>query len=111
MPLYNRPGHRHFCERTLLSGAVGFLIAAVLTASAAADLSADQKKLLEEAQKHAQQAEENLKLAQQSAGPGEGKPTGSKAKLAQVRLNSAKQLLAQVKGRLSKLPGDDAGVQ
>lgn len=78
---------------------------------ARADLNEGQRKLLAEAQKHLQQAESTLKLAQDSAGPGDGKPAGSRAKLAMTRLNSTKQLVAQVTARLEHLPHEDAEVR
>lgn len=84
---------------------------AAATATRAADLTDGEKKLLADAQTHMQKVEASLKLAAETAGPGEGKPAGSKARLALVRLDSAKQALPQVSARLEKLPVDHPEVQ
>lgn len=90
-----------FLISTLGGGALAF----------AADLTAEQQKLLEAAQAQLKQADANLELALQSAGPGTAQPTGSKAKLAMMRLNSAKGPMANVTALLEKLPADNADVQ
>ena len=77
----------------------------------AADLDANQRKFLADAQNHLKQLNSNLKLAQDAAGPGEGVPPASKARLAATRLGSAKQSQAEVKARLERLPADHPDVK
>jgi hypothetical protein len=80
-------------------------------ALAAAALDAGQQKFLSEAQSYQQQVETNLQLAQQTAGPGTAAPPASRARLALVRLESAKQALPQVSARLERLPSGHPDVQ
>lgn len=92
------------------------LLAVVVCAPAAsvlraADLTAAEKPYLTDATKHLNQFQINLNLALESAGSGEDAPTGTKGKLARVRLDSAQQSSATVAARLEKLPADNADVK
>lgn len=89
------------------------LLALLLAAAPAlgADLSADQQKKLDQAETALRQVQSNLKLAQSSAGRGTAKPKGSKAKLAAIRLDSAKQGVPKVQAALEGLPADHADVK
>lgn len=84
---------------------------AMMSAAAVAGLSPGEMKMLADATSHMAKLDANLKLAQDTAGPGEGVPAGSKARLAMTRLDSARQAGAQVSARLEKLPADDAAVK
>lgn len=76
-----------------------------------ADLSPGEQKMLGDAVSHLAKLEANLKLAQDTAGPGDGQPPASKARLAMTRLESARSSQAQVAARLEKLPADNAEVK
>ena len=73
-------------------------VLALASPVAAGELSVEGQQTLAKAKSSLAQVEANLELAQQSAGPGTAQPTGSKAKLARLRLDSA---LSNVKSRLS----------
>lgn len=92
--------------------AASFLFIAIgtVTPAVAADLDAQQQQILQTAQSELKKANDNLQLALQSAGPGTAQPTGSKAKLAAVRLGSAKGPAANAAALLEKLPADNADV-
>lgn len=94
--------------------AAAVLAAAVLAAGGAAwaaDLDANQVKTLERVRSELDRLEVNLKSAQDTAGPGDKQPTGSRAKLAMARLNTAKGSLPNVEALLAKLPADHPDVQ
>lgn len=93
----------------LMVGALMLLFGGIRVS--AAELDADQAKLLAAAQTHLKQLQANLKLAQETAGPPDKPVSPSKARLAMARLDSAKQSVPQVQGRLEKLPADHADVQ
>lgn len=76
----------------------------------ARELDARQKQLLADATKHQSQFESNLKLALEAAGPGDSAPSGSKARLAGTRLQSAMQSVPTLEARFAELPADDAQV-
>src|SRR4051795_4671920 len=76
-----------------------------------ADLTSAEKQNLEGAKKYLAQLQTNLKLASDTAGPGEDTPPPSKAKLADARLQTARQSAANVVARLDKLPADNADVK
>ncbi len=103
-------GRRCACARRawLASLAVGLMAA---SAAAAGELDTSQRTLLNDAISQLEKARSGLKLVQDALGRGNTAPTGSKRKLALVRLNSAKQPLATAAERLAKLPGDHPDVQ
>ena len=74
-------------------------------------LDTSQTTLLNDTRSQMQKLESSLALAQQTVGPGDGPVSVAKAKLAMVRLQSALDLVPQVKGRLERLPGGEAEVQ
>jgi len=90
---------------------VGLLVAAVPTVVEARELDARQKLLLADAASHQTRFQSNLKLALETAGPGEGVPAGSKARLAMARLQTAMQSAATLEARFKDLPADDAQVK
>jgi hypothetical protein len=95
--------------RTVLWAAA---VAVLLTSSVwAADLTAAEKQNLDGAKKYLAQLQTNLKLATDTAGPGEDTPPPNKAKLAGARLQTARQSAANVVARLDKLPADNADVK
>lgn len=71
------------------------------------ELDARQKQLLADAQSHQARFEANMKLALDSAGPGEATPPGSKARLAKARLEAAMQSVPTLEARFGELPADD----
>ncbi|MGE3181768.1 MAG: hypothetical protein AB7N71_09065, partial [Phycisphaerae bacterium] len=73
-----------------------------------ADLDTAQQELLDKVNAQIKAAEANLELAQQTAGSGNSRPQGSKAKLALVRLDGAKQAVPSIEAGLRKLPADAA---
>jgi hypothetical protein len=90
------------------------LLAVVLGFSSgarSADLTSAEKQNLEGAKKYLAQLQTNLKLATDTAGPSEDTPPPSKAKLADARLQTARQSAANVVARLDKLPADNADVK
>ncbi|HRX85514.1 MAG TPA: hypothetical protein P5572_10890 [Phycisphaerae bacterium] len=89
---------------------LGILFLAAGTAIAG-DLSAADQQVLERTKSALNKLEASLRYAQESAGRGDRPPTGSRAKLAMVRLNSAKQDMAPVEALLAKLPADHPDVQ
>lgn len=105
--------HRTFSTRSLNATVVAVLGIFVATAagSLAAELSAEQKKLLGEAVAGLKRAETNLRLAEGSIPAGNKPLTGSRQKLALTRLNSAKAPMPPVAERLAKLPADDPKVK
>lgn len=77
----------------------------------ARDLDARQKQVLADAAGHQTKFETNLKLALDSAGPGDATPPASKARLAMTRLNSAMQSVPTLEARFAELPADDEAVK
>jgi len=75
------------------------------------DLDARQKQLLADAQSHQARFEANMKLALDSAGPGDAPPAGSKARLAKARLGAAMQSVPTLEARFGELPADDEAVK
>ena len=75
------------------------------------DLTPEQQKALATVQANLPQVETNLKLAQDAAGPGDAKPTGSKAKLAMMRLQTAKGPIPQLQELMATLPAEHADVK
>lgn len=90
-----------------------FLVGITLTmaVAGAADLSSAEKQYLAQAKTYLTQFQSNLKMARDTAGPGEDTPPASKAKLAAARLQSAKQSAANVAARLERLPKDHDDVK
>jgi hypothetical protein len=99
--------------RAFHSAVVLFATVAVSLASAAraADLTAAEKQNLDGAKKSLGQLQTNLKLATDAAGPGDATPPPGKAKLADARLQTARQSAANVVARLDKLPADHVDVK
>ena len=93
--------------RAFHSAVVLFATVAVILASAAraADLTAAGKQNLDGAKKYLAQLQTNLKLANDAAGPGDATPPPGKAKLADARLQTARQSAANVVARLALLTG------
>ena len=104
--------HRSFGVASLIV-MLGLFAAAFLIAPAkAAEVTAAQKQqYLAAAQKSLAQLQTNLKLATDTAGPGDAAPPANKAKLASARLETARQSAANVDAYLDKLPADDADVK
>jgi hypothetical protein len=105
--------HRSFGVAGLIA-AVGLFTASLVVdapAAHAAELTSAQKQYLAGAKKSLAQLQANLKLATDTAGPGDGVPPASKAKLAGARLQAARQSAANVGAYLDKLPADDADVK
>lgn len=95
-----------------LSALVFILVSGLMLAAVhARDLPPAEQQLLADAISHQDRLDAALKLAQETAGPGDATPPPSKARLAMARLESAMSAAAQVKARLEKLPPDDAGVK
>jgi hypothetical protein len=103
--------HRGGSYHKLIACVMGCVLALGAVAARAGDLDAGQQKLLDDAKSYLDKIATNLKYAKDSAGPGNTQPKGSKAKLAMMRLNSARQPVPQVTARLEKLPADHADVQ
>lgn len=97
--------------RRFVGCAVGFTLIALSAAMATAALSASQQSVLAQAQAALKNAEADLAAAKASAGTAASPATGSRLKLTQVRLETAKQRLAEAAAALTMLPGDDAGVK
>ena len=75
------------------------------------DLTEAQKQVLGQAEGYLKKLETNLDLAISSVPAGTDKPTGSKARLAKMRLDQAKAYIAPAEESLADLPADDASVQ
>lgn len=89
----------------------GLSLALVLALSTAVlALDAKQQAVLGQAESGLKHALGNLDAARSSAGTAANPATGSRLRLTQMRLDSAKQGLAQVAGLLGKLPADDTAV-
>lgn len=74
-------------------------------------LTPEQEAQIPVAESYLKRVETNLELALSTAGPGDGVPTGSKAKLARLRLDEGAAYLPLAKETLAKLPADDAAVK
>jgi len=77
----------------------------------AQQLSGEQQGKLNAVVSGLNQVKTNLKLAQDSAGPGTEVPQGSKAKLSRMRLDTAAVNMPQLKQWLAELPADAAAVK
>ena len=77
----------------------------------AQELSGEQQGKLNAVVSGLNQVKTNLKLAQDSAGPGTEVPQGSKAKLSRMRLDTAAVNMPQLKQWLAELPADAAAVK
>lgn len=75
-------------------------------ALATPNLTAEQQGQLRSAQSLLKKAQANLKSAEDSAGPANKKPSGSRAKLSLMRAGSARSDAEAVKKVLAKLPAD-----
>jgi hypothetical protein len=82
-----------------------------LNPASAQELSAEQQQKLDAVSSGLSRVNTNLQLAADSAGPGTAVPTGSKAKLSKMRLDSAAVDMPQLKQWLSELPADAPAVQ
>ncbi len=85
------------------------LVALLACAPVMAEMDANQKNWLVEAEKHVAQGEANFNTA--TDGLGTGTPSGAKAKLALVRLGQVKTSIANANIRIEKLPADEARVK
>lgn len=91
--------------------AVVAAVAVVVAPSAVAgDLDAAQQQRLAALAASVKQIETNVTLAQQAAGPGDGRIPPAKARLVQTRLASPASLVPQVREALRALPADHADV-
>ncbi len=97
--------------RLLGVGLLTLCIAIATPVAAWGDLTPAQKSKLDAVRSGLKQLQTNLKLAQDAAGPGTGRPKGSKAKLAMMRLQSAKAPIPQLQKALGTLPAADPEVQ
>ncbi|MBL9088433.1 MAG: hypothetical protein JNM10_14935 [Planctomycetia bacterium] len=94
-----------------LAVAVLAVVAAVAAPSAVAgDLDAAQQQRLAALAASVKQIETNVTLAQQAAGPGDGRIPPAKARLVQTRLASPASLVPQAREALRALPADHADV-
>jgi hypothetical protein len=75
------------------------------------ELSGEQQQKLDAVVSGLNQAKTNLKLAQDSAGPGTDVPQGSRAKLSKMRLDTAAANMPQMQQWLAELPADAAAVK
>jgi hypothetical protein len=104
--------HRFFGVTGLIPAVLSVAAIALSTTVAdAAELTSSEKQYLAAAKKSLTQLQTNLKLATETAGPGEGAPPANKAKLAGARLQAARQSAANVDAYLGKLPADDVDVK
>ncbi len=97
-------------QLAILTASLAMLFAAP-TPALALDLTDAQKQVLAQAQSYLKTLETNLDLAISSVPAGTDKPTGSKARLAKMRLDQAKAYIAPAEEALADLPADDEGVQ
>ena len=88
------------------SRSTGFLLALLLVV---APVLADTAQQAAQVMSRLQRAEANLALVQGAVG-GTAQPTGSKARLARLRLDQALSDITPAAGILEGLPADDAGV-
>jgi len=82
-----------------------------LTSSAFAALDAAQQKSLANVGAYLKNVEDNIKLAQDAAGPGDATPSATKARLSKTRLAQAEANLPPAVELLGKLPADDETVK
>lgn len=80
-------------------------------AHAALDLTEAQQRQLDQAVSNIDRLETNLDLAISTVPAGTDQPTGSKARLARMRLEQAKASIAPAEEALKDLPADDADVK
>jgi myosin heavy subunit len=103
---------REFGRQRCIALVVGIVVCGAGSLIArAADLTSAERQHYDSAKKYLAQLQQNLKLARDAAGAGEDAPPASKAKLAQARLDTARQSAANVAARLEKLPTDHADVK
>lgn len=88
-----------------------FSIITASTPALALDLSDAQKQVLSQAENYLKNLETNLDLAISSVPAGTDQPTGSKARLAKMRLAQAKAYIEPAEKALAELPADDQSVQ
>jgi len=105
----NHP-HPARLARAIAAAVLATVCCLAATATAAAALDAGQKQLLAQVEATLKQIETNVKLAQDTAGPGDGPLTGSKARLTATRLADPRAKLPAVAEALKKLPADDGSV-
>ncbi len=106
-----RPSRRPAVRRVaafLLVVATGLV--ACPPSARAGDLDAAQQQRLAALGASVKQIETNVTLAQQAAGPGDGRIPPAKARLVQTRLASPASLVPQVREALRALPADHADV-
>ncbi len=89
---------------------LSMLTTLIVPSAALAQLDPGQQQALAVAGNALRSLRTNLGLAQQSAGAGTAQPTGSKAKLAGIRLGSAKADVPKVEAALAGLPASDPAV-
>ena len=87
------------------------LLISITSFGAASELTAEQSAKLQSVQSELKRATSNYNLALQSAGSGNSKPTGSKARLTKMRLDSAAVNLPNIKKKLLDLPQDNESVK
>ena len=97
------------CPRVVLL-LVALALGAGAVRASAGDLDAAQSKTLASLVAAAERIETNVRLAEEAAGPGTGRPSESKVRLAKTRLASPVAHLAEVRGMLAALPADHADV-
>jgi len=76
----------------------------------AADLSDADKATVAQIQSLMSRTEQSLKFATDTAGPGDGNLTGTKAKLTAIRLEPAASAMPVIQEKLKTLPADNADV-
>lgn len=77
----------------------------------ALDLTDAQKQVLSQAESYLKKLETNLDLAISTVPAGTDQPTGSKARLAKMRLQQAQAYIEPAEKALADLPADDESVQ
>lgn len=96
-------------QLALLIAAISFTLAS--PPASAADLTEAQKQVLAQAENYLKQLETNLDLAISTVPAGTDQPTGSKARLAKMRLAQAKAYIEPAEKALADLPADDEEVR
>ncbi len=94
----------------ILAASLAMLLASA-PAPALLDLTEAQQTLLDKASGLLDRLETNLNLAISTVPAGTDKPTGSKARLAKMRLDQAKASIPPAEEALKGLPADDSSVQ
>jgi hypothetical protein len=96
--------------RQKLRTSFAWLVISSVSIAHAGDLDANQRKVLASLTSYVAQIETNVKLAEEAAGPGEGRPPEAKIRLVRTRLAQPQSMLPQVRQELDKLPADHADV-